>query len=235
MRIPGVIAALTMATLVGSAVQAHIVTVTVEGTVTFNAIMTAPLDAVSAGDSAVMSFQCNPRGCDGATFPECIVRCYEIIQPSFSLAFNTPPVTVGLLNPFPEGAIPSVTFARCFSGWNLSREVYLDSLPISQTPLRATFESYGIGYNYDLFNLWQDTPESALLDIAVTRITIIIPADLNGDCAVDLQDLANLLAHFGAPSGATHPDVDVEPATGDGDVDLADLALLLANFGTTCP
>jgi hypothetical protein len=58
------------------------------------------------------------------------------------------------------------------------------------------------------------------------------PGDVNGDGAVDLSDLATLLAHFGAPSGATLADGDLD---GDGDVDLIDLSQLLADFGTTRP
>lgn len=56
------------------------------------------------------------------------------------------------------------------------------------------------------------------------------PGDLNGDATVSLQDLANLLAHFGGPGGPSDGDLDA-----DGDVDLSDLAILFANFGTTCP
>src|SRR5262245_19578749 len=57
------------------------------------------------------------------------------------------------------------------------------------------------------------------------------PADLDGDGSVNLQDLATLLAHFGA-SGTTPEDGDLDD---DDDVDLQDLATLLAAFGTTCP
>lgn len=57
------------------------------------------------------------------------------------------------------------------------------------------------------------------------------PGDLDDNNAIDLGDLAVLLAHFGTPSGATRADGDVD---GDGDVDLGDLAVLLANFGLTC-
>lgn len=62
----------------------------------------------------------------------------------------------------------------------------------------------------------------------------IVPSD--GDCIVDLRDLAVLLSNFGAQSGATRADGDIEPADGDGDgdVDLADVALMLAAFGTDC-
>lgn len=57
------------------------------------------------------------------------------------------------------------------------------------------------------------------------------PEDVNGDRAINLTDLAILLAHFGQ-SGATPAQGDVDA---DSDVDLTDLAMLLARFGTTCP
>ena len=56
-------------------------------------------------------------------------------------------------------------------------------------------------------------------------------ADLNGDGAVRIQDLAQLLSNYGQ-TGATYADGDLD---GDGDVDLSDLAALLALYGTTCP
>ncbi|MBI5862961.1 MAG: hypothetical protein HZB38_00325, partial [Planctomycetes bacterium] len=63
-------------------------------------------------------------------------------------------------------------------------------------------------------------------------LTVTCPPDIDGDHAVSLQDLAQLLAHFGAQSGAAGEDGDMD---GDTDVDLQDLASLLATFGTTCP
>lgn len=57
------------------------------------------------------------------------------------------------------------------------------------------------------------------------------PADLDADGDVGLQDLATLLANFGAPSGATPQMGDLDADT---DVDLQDLSLLLAAFGQSC-
>lgn len=55
--------------------------------------------------------------------------------------------------------------------------------------------------------------------------------DLNGSGAIDLQDLAQLLAHYGTTS-ATYADGDID---GDAGVSLTDLALLLSVFGVSCP
>jgi hypothetical protein len=57
------------------------------------------------------------------------------------------------------------------------------------------------------------------------------PGDLDGDLDIDIADLAQLLAHYGATSGATYEQGDLD---GDGDVDLSDLAALLAVYGTGC-
>jgi hypothetical protein len=62
-------------------------------------------------------------------------------------------------------------------------------------------------------------------------------ADIDGsnNCLVGLNDLAQLLAHYGTTSGATRMMGDVNPPpNGDGDVDLSDLALLLAQYGDDC-
>ena len=59
-----------------------------------------------------------------------------------------------------------------------------------------------------------------------------IPCDLDGDCDVDLSDLATLLGNYGATSGMSYADGDVD---NDGDVDLQDLAALLGQYGTACP
>lgn len=55
--------------------------------------------------------------------------------------------------------------------------------------------------------------------------------DLNGDCQVNLTDLATLLANFGTGSGATRAQGDLN---GDGAVNLTDLATMLAVFGANC-
>lgn len=80
-------------------------------------------------------------------------------------------------------------------------------------------------------DLYSQTADGFLYDDLVLEAggTTCI-GDLDSDGDVDLQDLANLLAHFGGPGGGL-PTGDID---GDGDVDLQDLANLLAHFGVSC-
>jgi len=91
------------------------------------------------------------------------------------------------------------------------------------------------------FDRWEgdlegsENPDTLVMDSDKTVTAVFAPecfGDLDGDGDVDLADLAQLLAHYGTPSGATYEQGDLD---GDGDVDLADLAALLAVYGTTCP
>jgi hypothetical protein len=59
-------------------------------------------------------------------------------------------------------------------------------------------------------------------------IETVMLGDLDHDGDVDLSDLAQLLAHYGTPGGASYEDGDLNQ---DGAVDLTDLALLLAHYG----
>lgn len=58
------------------------------------------------------------------------------------------------------------------------------------------------------------------------------PGDLTGDGVVNLDDLAQLLGHYGMTSGATYEMGDIN---GDGAVNLVDLAALLGHYGLVCP
>lgn len=73
------------------------------------------------------------------------------------------------------------------------------------------------------FTLWMD---------GVSFEPPLLTGDIDNDGDVDLQDLATLLAGFGAADGATLAEGDVD---GDGDVDLSDLTLILSNFGLSAP
>ena len=68
-------------------------------------------------------------------------------------------------------------------------------------------------------------------DVRAYRNPPSCPGDLNGDHAIDLTDLAELLSNYGL-TGATPADGDLN---GDTLVDLTDLAQLLSLYGTFCP
>lgn len=57
------------------------------------------------------------------------------------------------------------------------------------------------------------------------------PGDLNSDLVVNLDDLAQLLGHYGMTVGASYEMGDLD---GDGDVDLGDLVEMLGHYGTVC-
>lgn len=80
-------------------------------------------------------------------------------------------------------------------------------------------------------DLYSQTADGLLYDdLVLAEASAPCTGDLDSDGDVDLQDLANLLAHFGGPGGGL-PTGDID---GDGDVDLQDLANLLAHFGVSC-
>lgn len=73
---------------------------------------------------------------------------------------------------------------------------------------------------------------SDFTDGSALLLTPYLPGDLNENGAVDLQDLASMLANFSRSGDATYTDGDTDC---DADVDLEDLAALLANFGAALP
>jgi hypothetical protein len=80
--------------------------------------------------------------------------------------------------------------------------------------------------------LWDgDGDGTATVDHGAYEFGSPMQGDTDGDCDVDLQDLATLLASFGMTGTALFEDGDFD---GDRDVDLQDLATLLASFGSNC-
>lgn len=187
------IAALSATLLLAGAAHAEVVTVNVFGSVVFNGVTAPPLGPVGSGDAVVISFQV-----DSNVFVDGIpgdLRSYEIIQPSFSLAFDTP-VSVGLLNPFPAGEAPYFTLV---DGFPVSDGFFVSSLPtspggvpISQTPLQASLELGYVGstlasldildaigtYDFDGltrfgFTLWQAFPDNVRMEIEFERMEIV--------------------------------------------------------------
>jgi len=174
------------------AAQAEPLTVTATGTVVFNGVTAAPLNAVGAGDAATMSFQADSNnfidGIPGDT------RGYVIDETSFSLAFDTP-ASVGLLNPFPGGQTPYFTLVDGFpvsDGFFVSTSpVSPGGVPLSQTPLNANLDLGYVGATlssldildalgtYDFtgltrfgFTLWQTFPDNVRMEIDFAQLAI---------------------------------------------------------------
>ena len=61
---------------------------------------------------------------------------------------------------------------------------------------------------------------------------VLCPQDVNGDGAINVLDLIELLLCFGHPAT---PPCDVTDINADGTVNVLDLIELLLAFGTACP
>ena len=129
---------------------------------------------------------------------------------------------------------------------NVSRvvvNVYVDESPVfnAVAELRPNGELFTIGGMEEVFLPPVYYPDPGEMFARIEAELVLpegwmpvepeCPGDLNGDGVVNLQDLAQLLAHYGLAWGATYADGDLDE---DYDVDLADLATLLALYGTTC-
>ena len=94
--------------------------------------------------------------------------------------------------------------------------IVLDDLGLVGDTLEVTIADHNAGGGYMMLSEVEFAGGPATGDV-----------DRDGD--VDLADLAQLLANYNTPSGATYEMGDLD---GDGDVDLADLAALLSVYGT---
>ena len=109
---------------------------------------------------------------------------------------------------------------------------YIDAVVMPHVPATATrvvfLESAGWGINNSTDPVFLDTDGYDIVLIGAN-----CTGDIDGSGAIDLSDLAQLLAGYGTFSGGPNfnPDNDVN---GDGIVDLGDLAQVLAVYGTTC-
>lgn len=127
------------------------------------------------------------------------------------------------------------------TGFTLTAQSLLDANPILQwnhdgAPIPG---ADGLSYTVDV----AEVSDAGTYELVITNdcgsvtstpavVTICVgnAADVNGDCLVDLSDLAEVLAHFGQ-TGASPSEGDIN---GDGIVDLSDLAQILADFGAGC-
>ena len=174
------------------AAHADIVTVEARGSVVFNGITTAPLNAVTLGQQAKVSFTV-----DSNVFVNGVpndTRGYPIDQASYSLAFSGG-VSVGLLNPYPAGQTPYFTLVESFpvaDGFFVANSATSPGgVHLAQTPLRFNLD---LGYAgttlgsldilsavgvYNLtgltrfaFNVWQVVMDNVRLDINFQQLSI---------------------------------------------------------------
>ena len=83
-----------------------------------------------------------------------------------------------------------------------------------------------------------------LLSVAVNGLSFYVPVtvtvnlkgDVDGDCDVDIFDLASVGLAYGSQPGDSNwnPDADVYPPGGDGIINIFDLATIGLNYGNTC-
>jgi len=87
-----------------------------------------------------------------------------------------------------------------------------------------------------------------LLSVAVSGLSFYVPVtvtvnapgglegDVDGDCDVDIFDLASVgLAYGSQPGdGNWNPDANVYPSVGDGKINIFDLATVGINYGRAC-
>ena len=113
--------------------------------------------------------------------------------------------------------------------WDLDGDGVFDTQPTADKHYRTSFDTVGVR----VFRLRVTDPHGAVTVSTPVNLRIVpaCPGDLDGDNDIDISDLAQLLANYGTPSGASYEDGDLDE---DGDIDLADLAAMLGVYGTTC-
>ncbi|MFN0136062.1 MAG: dockerin type I domain-containing protein [Phycisphaerae bacterium] len=137
----------------------------------------------------------------------------------------------GVFNRFQETYTITMAFVGTAGNWGSGGTLTIDNVFLSGVQLDDADE-YTVTVTFeDEIVTWGNAGTLTVDNLSLAEPAAACPGDLNGDNAVNLTDLATLLANFGTGSGATLAQGDID---GDGDVDLTDLATLLANFGTVC-
>ena len=72
-----------------------------------------------------------------------------------------------------------------------------------------------------------------LTSSGTTTVTVFLEGDVNGDCKVDIVDLANVGAAFGSTPASPNWNQAAD-LNHDGKVDIVDLVIVASNFGFTC-
>jgi hypothetical protein len=111
----------------------------------------------------------------------------------------------------------------------LTAALAVAALPLIARGSSATAQSLENGYNHD------EGPESAVAGPAVSppiAVTNLTRCDVNGDCVVDLLDLALVASSYGARQPFPHAQADLN---GDGAINLLDLVAVASCYGWRCP
>lgn len=107
------------------------------------------------------------------------------------------------------------------------------TMPAGQSAAYRLVTTIGAPVGTDTFT-YQASSAQGNSNTATITLVFDDCADVTGDRAVDLSDLASLLSNFGACVGNSKY-VSSMDFDGSGCIDLGDLALLLAQFGRICP
>ena len=169
------------------------VSVSITGQVIFNGIANPPLNGVTSGQTAELSFMV-----DASNFVDGVpgdTRGYVIDQASFNLSFSGG-VSVGIADPFPAGQTPYFTLVDGFpvsDGFFVSTSpVSPGGVPLSQDPVNVNFD---VGYtgdtlssldildavgDYDFtgltrfsLDLWQVFPDNVVLGMDFSGMSIV--------------------------------------------------------------
>lgn len=189
------------------------------------------------------------------------LRAFDETQPNATLAHTFADLPVDIVAARLEVRVRSATAQQAETDalalqW-MNGSIFAYSIQLSQCPLapgELPLGTWGHGETATFLLDLGDLPISGgvssilphirsdgYLDLVVTddsavdyaRLTFWVEctADLNGDGAVAIDDLATLLAHYGQDGHPRHEDGDLD---GDSDVDLDDLSSMLSQFGRIC-
>ena len=164
---------------------------------------------------------------------------------SLGTGLDLPAYSLTVFDPSGDGSAPALYVGGVFTQaggspatsiaqWNGTNWFALDDGLESDVRALAVFDDDGAGSQPSALFAAGDIT-SPVQDIGKWVCgSIFLQCDLDGDCDVDLTDLAQLLGHYGM-TGVSYTDGDVFPeGNGDGVVNLADLGEMVGHYGDSC-